>query len=540
MKNNHYIEKIRQQKPLIHAITNTVTIHDMADSLIAVGASPMMAVERREVGELQSFSQALVLNTGTLTAERVEVMLEAGRAANRHQVPIILDPVGAGATNFRSQAVHQLLAGLDITLIKGNAGEIAHLAGADWQSRGVDAGSGTADLDKAARKVARDYDCLVGLTGEVDVISDGEQVIHVTNGHALMGQITGSGDMLGHLCAAFCAVGQDDLLEAVTRAFVSFGLAGEKAGRKESVRGNASFRIALVDELFNLTDEKVEEKSQWEVIEMEKVKQVLTIAGSDSGGGAGIQADLKTFQERKVFGMSVIVAVTAQNTLGVQKAYALPPEIVQDQLDSVFADFDIQGIKTGMLVDGTYMRLVADHLKRYPDIPYVLDPVMIAKGGAALMEEGAVDSLKDTLLPLATVVTPNLPETEEILGREITTPEEMEAAARDIQALGAKNVIIKGGHLEDSQSEETNDYLLLEDGSGHWLESKRIPTENTHGTGDSFASVITSELAKGKSVLEAAQTAKDFLQAGIEQGIDVGHGHGPINHWAYRRKEGGD
>ena len=113
MKNNHYIEKIRQQKPLIHAITNTVTIHDMADSLIAVGASPMMAVERREVGELQTFSQALVLNTGTLTAERVEVMLEAGRAANRHQVPIILDPVGAGATNFRSQAVHQLLAGLD-------------------------------------------------------------------------------------------------------------------------------------------------------------------------------------------------------------------------------------------------------------------------------------------------------------------------------------------------------------------------------------------------------------------------------------------
>lgn len=273
---------------------------------------------------------------------------------------------------------------------------------------------------------------------------------------------------------------------------------------------------------------------------MEKVKQVLTIAGSDSGGGAGIQADLKSFQERGVFGLSVIVAVTAQNTLGVQRSFALPHEMIQDQLDSVFSDFDIGAVKTGMLVDGSYMALIADQLKKYPAIPYVLDPVMIAKGGAALMEEGAVPALKETLLPLATVVTPNLPEAEEILGRTIISPEEMEAAAQELQALGAKNVVMKGGHLKDSKSRETNDFLLLENGEGHWFKSKRVKTLNTHGTGDSFAAVIASELAKGQSVFQATQIAKDFLQAGIEKGIDVGHGHGPINHWAYRQIEGVD
>lgn len=271
---------------------------------------------------------------------------------------------------------------------------------------------------------------------------------------------------------------------------------------------------------------------------MEKVKQVLTIAGSDSGGGAGIQADLKSFQERRVFGLSVIVAVTAQNTLGVQSSFALPHDMVQEQLDSVFSDFDLSAVKTGMLVDESYMALIADTLKKHPDLPYVLDPVMIAKGGAVLMEEGAVPALRKTLLPLATVVTPNLPEAEEILGRQISDSKEMEAAAHEFQKLGAKNVIMKGGHLEDSKSKETNDFLLLENGDGHWFKSKRVDTQNTHGTGDSFAAVIASELAKGQSVPEATQIAKDFLQAGIENGIDVGQGHGPINHWAYRQIEG--
>lgn len=262
----HYLQEIRRRQPLIHSMTNSVTIHDMADALIAVGASPMMAVEIKELGDIQSFSQALILNIGTLTEERLKAMLEAGRAANKQGVPIILDPVGAGATRFRSEAVHHLLSELDMTIIKGNAGEIAHLAGADWQSKGVDAGRGHGDLDEMTRSLAQKYDCLAGLSGEVDILSDGQDIIHVKNGHPLMSQITGSGDMLAHICGAFCAVAEADDMEAFVQACVYFAVAGEEAALDQRVRGNASFRTALVDHLYGLTDEKVQEKSKWEVI----------------------------------------------------------------------------------------------------------------------------------------------------------------------------------------------------------------------------------------------------------------------------------
>lgn len=266
MKKYHYLQEIRHNQPLIHSMTNMVTIHDMANALIAIGASPMMAVEIKEVGEIQSFSKALILNTGTLTEDKVEAMLVAGRQANENNLPLVLDPVGAGATRFRSDAVHHLLAELDVTLIKGNAGEIAHLAGVDWQSKGVDAGQGSADLNEMTQRLAQEYTCLVGLTGEVDVISNGQDIIHVKNGHPLMSQMTGSGDMLGHVCAAFLAAGKNNDLEAAIQAFVYFSVAGEMAAQDSRVRGNASFRMALVDHLYGLTDEKVQEKSKWEVI----------------------------------------------------------------------------------------------------------------------------------------------------------------------------------------------------------------------------------------------------------------------------------
>lgn len=265
---------------------------------------------------------------------------------------------------------------------------------------------------------------------------------------------------------------------------------------------------------------------------MKKVKQVLTIAGSDSGGGAGIQADLKTFQERKVFGMSIIVAVTAQNTLGVQGSYPLSLEAVQAQFDSVFSDLEVAAMKTGMLVGSPYIKLIASEISKRSDIPYVLDPVMIAKGGAALMDDDAVSDLIEYLVSLATLVTPNIPEAERISGLHIETKEDMIKVAKTIQKQGAKNILLKGGHLENSKSAVTSDYLLLENGEGRWFENKRVQTENTHGTGDTLAACIVSELAKGKPMEEAVEIGIDFVYAAISDGIDVGHGHGPTNHWA--------
>ena len=262
------------------------------------------------------------------------------------------------------------------------------------------------------------------------------------------------------------------------------------------------------------------------------VPQALTIAGSDSGGGAGIQADLKTFQERRVFGASVIVAVTAQNTQGVQGIHKVPVDFVKEQMHSVFSDLEIGALKTGMLPDAEIMRAVAAELRQHPEIPVVVDPVMIAKGGAALMENEAAATLVREILPLATVLTPNLPEAEVICGMTIASADDLLTAARKIQAMGAKNVVIKGGHrLETADAED----ILLN--------AERIDTERTHGTGCTYSACITAELAKGRSVKEAVTTAKAFIAAAITDGILVGHGHGPTNHWAYRKiemKEGAD
>lgn len=270
---------------------------------------------------------------------------------------------------------------------------------------------------------------------------------------------------------------------------------------------------------------------------MKNVKQVLTIAGSDSGGGAGIQADLKTFQECKVFGMSIIVAVTAQNTRGVQGSYPLPLEAVQAQFNSIFSDFEVSAMKTGMLVGSSYIQLIASEIQKRPEIPYVLDPVMIAKGGSPLMEDDAISDLIEYLVPLATLVTPNIPEAERIADISIKTKEDMIKAAKIIQRQGAKNVLLKGGHLEESQSDIASDYLLLENKEDQWFENDRVYTENTHGTGDTLASCTVAELAKGSGMREAVALGIDFVHTAISDGITVGHGHGPTNHWSYRIKE---
>lgn len=259
--------------------------------------------------------------------------------------------------------------------------------------------------------------------------------------------------------------------------------------------------------------------------------QALSIAGSDSGGGAGMQADLKTIQERHVFATTVLVAITAQNTLGVQDALALPQSIIDAQFASLNADLAIKACKTGMLADVAQVKAVVANLKRYDFGPLTVDPVMIAKGGAPLLSEAAIQTVHDELLPLATIVTPNLPEAEKLTGLSIQTQTDMTQAAKQLQALGAKNIIIKGGHF--TAESESNDYVLLENGADFWMTAKRVATVRTHGTGDTLSACITAELAKGQSIKNAIQTGKAFVESAIKDGILVGHGHGPLNHWAY-------
>ncbi|MGV0167457.1 bifunctional hydroxymethylpyrimidine kinase/phosphomethylpyrimidine kinase [Furfurilactobacillus sp. WILCCON 0119] len=258
--------------------------------------------------------------------------------------------------------------------------------------------------------------------------------------------------------------------------------------------------------------------------------QALSIAGSDSGGGAGMQADLKTMQARKTFATTVLVAITAQNTLGVQDAFSLPPKIIDAQFASLAADLAIKACKTGMLADVTRVKTVVTNLKRYDFGPLTVDPVMIAKGGAPLLSDDAIAVVRDELLPLATIVTPNLPEAMALTNMTITTDQDMQRAAEQLQTRGTANVIIKGGH--EANSDQVRDFVLLENGRSFWLSAPRIETIRTHGTGDTLSACITAELAKGASIETAIRTGKQFVTATITDGITVGHGHGPLNHWA--------
>lgn len=263
---------------------------------------------------------------------------------------------------------------------------------------------------------------------------------------------------------------------------------------------------------------------------MSKLNVALSIAGTDPTGGAGIMADLKSFQARGVYGMAVVTSVVAQNTLGVQAVRHMELDMIEAQLTSVFSDIQPQAIKTGMLAQVATIDLVASYLaeKQYT---YVLDPVMVATSGDRLIEETAVQALKDKLLPLATIITPNLPEAEVLTGQKLETEEEILDAGRWIQSqYGVRNVVIKGGHL----SGQARDYLFLEDGDVKVFATERIDTQHTHGTGCTFAAVITAELAKGRTVEEAVAVAKRFITEAIRTAPGLGHGHGPVNHTTYK------
>lgn len=257
--------------------------------------------------------------------------------------------------------------------------------------------------------------------------------------------------------------------------------------------------------------------------------QAVTIAGSDSGGGAGVQADLKTFQARQVFGMSIITALTAQNTYGVTSAYEIPTHFITEQFEALAADFKIGACKTGMLATAEIVQTVVENYQKVEFGPLVVDPVMIAKGGSRLLSPSAIDAVKNDLLPIAEIATPNIPEAEALVGYSIETEKSIIQAAYDLKKMGANQVIIKGGH---AQGRISSDFVLFADGRELWYQTPRIDTVRTHGTGDTFAACIVAELAKGTPIEMAIKIAKGFIYAAIKQAISVGHGHGPTNHWA--------
>ncbi|WP_045797879.1 bifunctional hydroxymethylpyrimidine kinase/phosphomethylpyrimidine kinase [Streptococcus equinus] len=263
---------------------------------------------------------------------------------------------------------------------------------------------------------------------------------------------------------------------------------------------------------------------------MSKLNVALTIAGTDPSGGAGIMADLKSFQARGVYGMAVVTSVVAQNTQGVQDICNLDQKILDEQLKSVFSDITPDAIKTGMLAEVETIERVSQYLNT-TSCPYVLDPVMVATSGDRLISTEAVEALKEKLLPIATIITPNLPEAEVLFGKELKDEAAILEAGKVIQSkYGVKNVVIKGGHLE----KEAKDFLFLEDGEVVTFSSERIHTKHTHGTGCTYAAVITAELAKGKSVQEAVGTAKHFITEAIKTAPELGHGNGPVNHVSYK------
>jgi hydroxymethylpyrimidine/phosphomethylpyrimidine kinase len=255
----------------------------------------------------------------------------------------------------------------------------------------------------------------------------------------------------------------------------------------------------------------------------------LTIAGSDSGGGAGIQADLKTFHRFGVFGTSVITAVTAQNTRGVSAWSAIALDLIEAQMAAVAADLHPAAAKSGMLGTADVVRAVARGIRDHRLLPYVLDPVMVATSGDLLLERGAVDAVRSELLPLADLVTPNLDETEVLLGAPVRDVAAMERAARALVAEhGAKAALVKGGHLE---GDEVVDVLYCDD-SVHRFRHRKIATRNLHGTGDTVSSAVAAHLALGFPLLDAVRVSLDFVHRAIETAPGLGSGHGPLNHFA--------
>lgn len=261
---------------------------------------------------------------------------------------------------------------------------------------------------------------------------------------------------------------------------------------------------------------------------MKQVYTALSIAGSDCSGGAGIQADLKTFSALGVYGMSVITSIVAENTSRVRSVYDVPPEMVAEQLEAVFEDIDTDCIKLGMLKKPELMETVLRKLKKYKADRVVCDPVMLSKDGSCLMEPEAVSFLKREIIPVCTVFTPNIPEAEVLLGETIASFADMKQAAEALCGMGCKNCLLKGGHFSGNPAD-----ILFDGKKFHVFTAERIPTKNTHGTGCTLSSAICAYLAKGETVFNAVKKSKAYITGAIAGGLEIGKGNGPLDHFYF-------
>ena len=259
---------------------------------------------------------------------------------------------------------------------------------------------------------------------------------------------------------------------------------------------------------------------------MRPVRRAMTIAGSDSGAGAGIQADLKTFAAFGVYGTSVLTAVTAQNTLRVTDVLELPTTLVASQIDAIVSDIGTDAVKTGMLSSSAIIDLVADKLREHRLANLVVDPVMVAKSGDKLLQDEAVETLRTRLIPLATVVTPNAPEAQVLTGRKVESLDDARTAAGELVAMGARVAVVKGGHLQGPATD-----IMYDGREFRAFTHQRITTTSTHGTGCSFASAVAAGLARGTPVRDAVSQAKAYVTAAIRHAFPMGKGHGPLNHF---------
>ena len=260
MKSNN-LQKLREQNPLIHNITNIVVANYTANGLLSIGCSPIMSNAIEEMDEIPAISQSLVINIGTLTSQTVKSMLKAGKSANKNKIPVILDPVGVGATTFRQETVKNLLSEIKFDLIRGNVGEIAHLAQVNWKAKGVDAGNGEANFSQIAKDVALKYDCIVAISGEIDYISDGIKIAKINNGTTLFPKITGSGCLLSAICGAFLSLGKNSF-DLTVSACTSYAIAGQIVKENLDDNQTGQFYIGLLDSLAKLDDKTVEEYAQ--------------------------------------------------------------------------------------------------------------------------------------------------------------------------------------------------------------------------------------------------------------------------------------
>ncbi len=259
------------------------------------------------------------------------------------------------------------------------------------------------------------------------------------------------------------------------------------------------------------------------------MKQILTIAGSDSGGGAGIQADIKAISANGGFAMSAITSVTAQNTVAVTDAFDLPIPLIEAQLDAVFSDFDVASVKTGMLSSSKIVETVAQKLREYTPQAIVVDPVMISKSKFPLLKAEAINSLRHELIPIATVITPNVYEAELLAERDIRNVDDAKTAAETIANLGCQAVLVKGGHLDNEKAID----VLYYNNDWSFFEAARVETKNTHGTGCTYSAAIATHLALGKDLIEAIRAAKTYITNAIQHALDIGKGHGPTNHFYF-------